>query len=148
MNDRTDSHASPQSSLTIGFIGLGNMGAPMARNLHRAGHAVRAFDLSPQALEHARTDGLQVVGSAPQAAVDVDILITMLPASRHVESLYLGQDGQAGLLDELASSTLVIDSSTIAAATAVKVAEAARRRGVVMLGAPVSGGRAVPPPER
>ena len=92
----------------IGFVGLGNMGGPMARNLVAAGHEVRVFDLVAAAMEG-------VGGAAPQASaaacVDgVDVFISMLPAGRHVESLYLGDDGIVAQAD---ASTLLIDCSTI-----------------------------------
>lgn len=121
----------------IAFIGVGNMGGPMAVNLSKAGHAVIAFDLSAQALAGVREQGVAVAASAREAARDAQVVISMLPASAHVESLYLGDDG---LLPHLASATLVIDCSTIAPASAQKVAAAAQARGLAMLDAPVSGG--------
>jgi 3-hydroxyisobutyrate dehydrogenase len=123
----------------IAFIGLGNMGGPMAANLHKAGFAVTAFDLSADALDKAKAQGVAVAGSAHQAADGAQVVISMLPASRHVESLYLGDDG---LLPRLAAGTLVIDCSTIAPASAQKVAQAAAARGLAMIDAPVSGGTA------
>ena len=124
----------------IGFIGLGNMGGPMARNLVAAGHAVTAFDLVPEALERARNDGAATAGSAREAVVGADFVISMLPAGRHVEGLYLeAPDGEC-LLDRIDPETVIIDSSTIAAETARAVAAAAGERGRKMLDAPVSGG--------
>ncbi|KAF1047779.1 3-hydroxyisobutyrate dehydrogenase [Xylophilus sp.] len=122
---------------TIAFIGLGNMGGPMAVNLHKAGHAVQAYDLFPAARERLAAAGVPVAASAAAAAVDAEVVVSMLPASAHVEGLYLGDDG---LLARLAPGTLVIDSSTIAAASAIKVAEVAAARGIAFLDAPVSGG--------
>ncbi|XOV82103.1 MAG: 3-hydroxyisobutyrate dehydrogenase [bacterium] len=122
----------------VGFIGLGNMGGPMASNLLAKGYEVQAFDLSAAAL--AAVAGAQACQSAVQAANDVDVLISMLPAGRHVRSLYLGDELQAGLLATLAADTLVIDCSTIDPASARAVAAAALERGVAMLDAPVSGG--------
>ena len=127
-------------AVTIAFIGLGNMGAPMALNLHKAGHRVVAFDLSRHAMEGVAAQGLTLAQSAEHAVAQADVLISMLPASRHVEALYLGNHGQAGLLAAIPKTTLVIDSSTIAAATSVKVAQAASAAGIAMLDAPVSGG--------
>jgi 3-hydroxyisobutyrate dehydrogenase len=124
---------------TIAFIGLGHMGGPMAANLHKAGHRVTAFDLSADALAKAREQGLQLAASAAEAVEGAQVVVSMLPASRHVESLFLGEDG---LLARLAPQTLVIDCSTIAPASAQKVAQAARARGHAMLDAPVSGGTA------
>lgn len=126
-------------STTIAFIGLGQMGLPMACNLQKAGYTVHAFDLSSQACTKARELGLRVVASAREAVEGAAVVVSMLPASRHVESLYLGEEG---LLAVLTKGTLVIDSSTIAPATVRTVAEAAAARGVLMLDAPVSGGTA------
>lgn len=126
-------------TLRIGFIGLGNMGGPMAANLAKAGFAVTAFDLSDAALAQARGQGVATVSSAREAAEGAQVLVSMLPASRHVEDLYLGADG---LLAALARGTLVIDCSTIAPASAQKVAQAAAALGLEMLDAPVSGGTA------
>ena len=127
------------TSLTIAFIGLGNMGLPMVANLAKAGHRVTAFDLSADAVATARTQGLQIAASAAEAVEGADVVVSMLPASRHVESLFLGDDG---LLSRLASGALVIDCSTIAPASAKKVAQAAAARGLAMIDAPVSGGTA------
>lgn len=123
----------------IAFIGLGNMGGPMAANLAKAGHAVKAFDLSAQACQAAREQGVQVAASVAEAVAGAGTVISMLPASRHVESLYLGD---AGVLAQLAAGALVIDCSTIAPASAQKVAQAALERGIRMIDAPVSGGTA------
>jgi len=124
---------------TIAFIGLGNMGGPMALNLIKAGHTLRVFDLSPAALEAARAVGATVAASPGEAVAGAETVISMLPASKHVESLYLGADG---LLEKIAAGTLVIDCSTIAPASSRKVAEAGRARGLVFIDAPVSGGTA------
>ena len=123
----------------IAFIGLGNMGGPMALNLIKAGHALRVFDLSPSALEAARAAGATVAASPAEAVAGAQTVISMLPASKHVESLYLGTDG---LVAQIAPGTLVIDCSTIAPASSRKVAEAAQARGIAFLDAPVSGGTA------
>ncbi|HEX5686162.1 MAG TPA: 3-hydroxyisobutyrate dehydrogenase [Ideonella sp.] len=124
---------------TIAFIGLGHMGAPMALNLHKAGFAVQAFDLSAAACESVASQGVTVANSAAAAVEGADVVITMLPASKHVESLYLGE---GGLLGAIAGGTLLIDCSTIAPATARVVAQAAVARGLAMIDAPVSGGTA------
>ncbi|MDC8013227.1 3-hydroxyisobutyrate dehydrogenase [Tahibacter soli] len=123
----------------IAFIGLGNMGGPMAANLVKAGHAVRVFDLVPAAVDAAVAAGAHAAANAADAATGAEVVISMLPASRHVERLYLGDDG---LLATLSPDALVIDSSTIAPASAKKVAESAAARGVAMIDAPVSGGTA------
>lgn len=126
--------------MKIAFIGLGNMGGPMALNLHKAGHEVRAFDLSQPARDKLAEGGVAIAADAAAAVQGAEVLISMLPASQHVESLYLGKGQQPGLLPLLAAGTLVIDCSTIAAATSRKVAEAAQARGLAFIDAPVSGG--------
>lgn len=123
----------------IAFIGLGNMGGPMAANLLKAGHVLRVFDLAPAAVDAAVAAGASAASGAIEAVADAEIVISMLPASRHVEGLYLGD---AGLLAAIPSGALVIDCSTIAPASARKVAEAAAARGLAMIDAPVSGGTA------
>ncbi len=122
---------------SVAFIGLGNMGGPMATNLVKAGHDVTVFDLSQAACDQLRDAGASVAGTAADAARDVDYLISMLPAGKHVAGVYLG-DG--GLLAALGGSTTVLDCSTIDAATARQVGEAAAGRGIGFMDAPVSGG--------
>ncbi|MFK8040992.1 3-hydroxyisobutyrate dehydrogenase [Congregibacter sp.] len=121
----------------VGFIGLGNMGGPMAANLVAAGFAVSVFDLSEDACKTLAEKGATVADSAKAAAESADFLISMLPAGKHVAGLYLGDDGLLSLLD---SSTTVLDCSTIDAQTARGVGEAAAERGIGFLDAPVSGG--------
>jgi 3-hydroxyisobutyrate dehydrogenase len=121
----------------IGFVGLGNMGGPMARNLAAAGHQVKVFDLVPELATGVA--GAQPQSSAAACAQDVDVFVSMLPAGRHVEALYLGADG---VIAGAAPGTLLIDCSTIDPATARRVADAARQRSLDMLDAPVSGGTA------
>ncbi|WP_148862058.1 3-hydroxyisobutyrate dehydrogenase [Marinobacter fonticola] len=121
----------------ITFIGLGNMGGPMALNLLKAGHTVTVFDLSEEAMTTLKDAGANTAPSIHDAAKDAECLITMLPAGEHVEAVYLGDDG---LLNTLSSSTLVIDSSTIAPETARVVAEKAVKQDIAFLDAPVSGG--------
>lgn len=122
----------------IGFIGLGNMGAPMARNLLKAGHRLTVFDLSEAAVA-----GLAEAGATPAASpaavarTNAELVITMLPASAHVKGVYLGEDG---LLAHIRPGVLLIDSSTIDPLSAREVAAAARAHGNPMLDAPVSGG--------
>lgn len=123
----------------IAFIGLGNMGGPMAANLCKAGHSLRVFDLMPAALEAAAAHGAVIAANAAEAVADAEVVISMLPASRHVEGLYLGDDG---VLATIPAGALVIDCSTIAPVSARKVAEAAAARGLAMIDAPVSGGTA------
>jgi 3-hydroxyisobutyrate dehydrogenase len=124
----------------IGFIGLGNMGLPMAQNLIKAGHAVSGFDLSEYAAERLAAGGGTRVRSVADACRDVEILITMLPAGEQVGEVYFGDDGA---IAAAADGTLLIDSSTIDVKTARDVAEAAEAAGgkrLAMLDAPVSGG--------
>jgi 3-hydroxyisobutyrate dehydrogenase len=122
-------------SLSVGFVGLGNMGAPMARNLVKAGFEVAVFDLVPALM--ASVEGARAAASAVDCARGVDVFVTMLPAGRHVEGLYLGDDG---VLANARPGTLLVDCSTIDPGTARKVASAATERGFTMLDAPVSGG--------
>ncbi|MEE4145756.1 MAG: 3-hydroxyisobutyrate dehydrogenase [Halieaceae bacterium] len=122
---------------TVGFIGLGNMGGPMATNLVKAGHEVTVFDLSEAACQQLRVAGARVAGSAAAAAVGMDYVLSMLPAGKHVAATYLGENG---LLAQLDQTTTVLDCSTIDAATARQVGEAAAALGIGFLDSPVSGG--------
>ena len=124
----------------IAFIGLGNMGAPMAENLLKAGYTLSVYDLSEEATARLQQTGASVADSPKDAASNAQVIISMLPAGKHVHSVYLGNNGADGLLAELPKGTLVIDSSTIAAADARLVAEAASKVGIDFLDAPVSGG--------
>ena len=121
----------------IGFIGLGNMGAPMAANLATAGHRVTGFDLVPRAMEALTTKGGHVVASLAEVAGAGDIMITMLPAGPQVRSVYLDP---GGVLAGARRGALLIDCSTIDVETARAVAAAAKEAGFDMLDAPVSGG--------
>ena len=121
----------------IGFIGLGNMGEPMAANLVKAGFDVIGFDLIEEAKKKAEQNGIQIAEDAVSASENVDALISMLPASEHVESLYLGEEG---LLSKLDKTVLIIDCSTIAPDSAIKVANQAKDLELSMIDAPVSGG--------
>ncbi len=121
----------------VAFIGLGNMGGPMAKNLVAAGHEVTVFDLMPAALEELAQAGAAVAGSAAEAAAGKDYVISMLPAGKHVAATYLGDEG---LLAQLDASTTCLDCSTIDAATAREVGEAAAEAGIGFMDSPVSGG--------
>jgi 3-hydroxyisobutyrate dehydrogenase len=121
----------------IGFIGLGNMGAPMAANLLKAGHRVTGFDLVSKAVDNLVAKGGSAAPSAAEAAAGGEIVITMLPAGPQVRSVYLGEDG---LLAHVRKDALLIDCSTIDVETARAVAAAAAQAGFDMLDAPVSGG--------
>ena len=129
-----------QSKPNIAFIGLGNMGAPMAENLIKAGYTLSVYDLSDAALKRLQSAGARVAASPKDAAREAQVVITMLPAGKHVHAVYLDCDGSEGLLSSLPKGTLVIDSSTIAASDARKVATEASKLGIDFLDAPVSGG--------
>jgi 3-hydroxyisobutyrate dehydrogenase len=122
---------------TIGFIGLGNMGGPMARNLLKAGHQVKGFDLAPAALDAAAKAGASTARTVGEAAAGVEIVISMLPAGQHVRQVYTGKEG---VLASASPGTMLIDSSTIDVDTARAVAAEAKAKGLAMLDAPVSGG--------
>lgn len=121
----------------IGFIGLGNMGLPMARNLAAAGHSVAGYDKSEAAGIAAEAVGLALAADLAEAVADAEMVITMLPAGPQVREVYLAEDG---VLASVSRSALLIDCSTIDVASAREVAEAAAQRGNAMLDAPVSGG--------
>ncbi len=124
--------------MNIGFIGLGNMGAPMALNLLKAGHHVYVYDLVESAVQMLEASGaVRAASPAKLASADIDMLITMLPASVHVKQVYLGEDG---VLAAVGKQVLLIDSSTIDPQTAREVAAQAAAQGNDMLDAPVSGG--------
>lgn len=124
--------------MNIGFIGLGNMGGPMASNLLKAGHTLTVFDLVPDAVNKARNEGATVADSvAVVAGSDVELIITMLPAAKHVRAVYQGDDG---ILAHVARGVHLIDSSTIDPMTSRAVADEAAKQGNPMLDAPVSGG--------
>jgi 3-hydroxyisobutyrate dehydrogenase len=123
----------------IGFIGLGNMGAPMAANLVKAGHQVTGYDLVPQAVAALAAAGGRAAASAAEAIAAAEVVITMLPAGPQVREVYLGN---AGVLGRAPQGALLIDCSTIDVDTARAVAAAAREAGFDMLDAPVSGGTA------
>ena len=121
----------------IGFIGLGNMGGPMARNLLKAGHEVAVFDLVPASVEAAVAAGAKRAESTRAAAGFGEILITMLPAGEHVRRVYLGPEGA---ILAAQPGALLVDCSTIDVATAREVIAAAGKAGLAMVDAPVSGG--------
>ncbi len=125
--------------MKVAFLGLGNMGLPMALNLIKAGHQVRGFDLVQTQLDAFKVAGGIPMNSASEAALDADVIISMLPASRHVEALYLGE---SGLLATTNPKALLIDCSTISPKVSQSVAAAAKAKGFAMIDAPVSGGTA------
>lgn len=121
----------------VAFIGLGNMGGPMAVNLVKAGHEVTVFDLMPEACAQLREAGAAVAETTAAAVEGVDYVISMLPAGKHVAGVYLGDEGVLARIDP---SVTVLDCSTIDAATAREVGEAAAAMGIGFMDAPVSGG--------
>lgn len=126
--------------MRIAFIGLGNMGAPMATNLVKAGHDVCVFDLSEKAMQPLEDAGASRAASAEAVTQGADVVISMLPAGAHVKGLYLGNDDAQGLLATLTGNPLIIDASTIAPDDSRSVGAAAAERGFAFVDAPVSGG--------
>jgi 3-hydroxyisobutyrate dehydrogenase len=123
--------------MKIAFVGLGHMGAPMARNLLKAGHELTVFDVVQRNVDALQAAGAGAAGSAARAAEQADLVITMLPSSPHVRSVYLASDG---VLAGVARGVTLIDSSTIDPHTAREIAVAAAQHGNSMADAPVSGG--------
>src|SRR5215813_7039796 len=121
----------------IGFIGLGNMGLPMAQNLLKGGHAVTGFDVVKASVGRLSAAGGAAAPSMAEASAGAEIVITMLPAGEHVRAVYTEPQG---VLARVAPGTLLIDCSTIDVATARAVADAAQQQGLDMVDAPVSGG--------
>ena len=121
--------------MNIAFIGLGNMGGGMAANLVKAGHSVRAFDLSADALARAKEHGAQTFDNVREAVQGVDAVVSMLPNGAIVENVYV-----TDVIGHAPASALLLDCSTIDVATARKAAESAASAGYVMVDAPVSGG--------
>src|SRR5438309_11925578 len=119
----------------IAFIGLGHMGGGMAPNLAKAGHEVRAFDLVTEAVQHVAEGGCKPATSAEEAVKDADVVITMLPAAKHVRAVF-----ENDVAPNAAPGTLLIDCSTIDVASARDVGEAMQAKGFDFLDAPVSGG--------
>ena len=121
--------------MRIAFIGLGNMGGGMAANLAKAGHDVRAFDLSEEALARAVEAGCSRAASAAEAVTGAEAVVTMLPAGKHVASVY-----ESDVFPTAAPGTLLLDCSTIDVATARANVDAAAAKGLIAVDAPVSGG--------
>ena len=122
---------------TIGFIGIGNMGKPMSLNLIKAGYPLIAYDLNPKPLGELRARGAGFGVSIKDVAGRSDILITMLPNSKDVEEVMLGDQGVMG---GVKTSSIIIDMSTIDASVSRNIAQAFLAKGIKMLDAPVSGG--------
>jgi 3-hydroxyisobutyrate dehydrogenase len=122
---------------TIGFIGLGNMGLPMAHNLLKAGHTVRGFDIESASVARFAAVGGEAATSIANACSGAEVVLTMLPAGEQVRASYLGD---SGVIAHTKPAALLIDSSTIDVATTRAVSDAAGHQGFAMLDAPVSGG--------
>ncbi|MCM3567347.1 2-hydroxy-3-oxopropionate reductase [Neobacillus mesonae] len=122
---------------TIGFIGLGIMGKPMALNLLKAGHSLIVNDLVPEAVNQLTAAGATAAQSAKEAAEKSDIIITMLPAGQHVKAVVLGENG---VLEGAKEGSILIDMSSITPDVSKELAKKAEEKGVYMLDAPVSGG--------
>ena len=120
----------------IGFIGLGNMGNHMARNLIRAGHSLKVYDLNEEAMNFVAQSGAKTAQSVKDAATGVDFVVTMLPVGANVRTVFLDE----GVMAAASPGTVLIDSSTIDVESARAVHEAAAKAGFAMLDAPVSGG--------
>lgn len=121
----------------VGFIGLGNMGMPMAKNLKKAGFLVKGFDVLPHARTEARACGIHCVETMAEAVRGVDVVISMVPEGKHARAVYLGDEG---VLRYANTATIFIDCSTIDVETAREIHSSAKRLGFKMLDAPVSGG--------
>lgn len=121
----------------IGFIGLGIMGKPMAKNLLKAGYSLTVYDINPEPLKEVVADGAQEASSSKEVAEKSEVVITMLPNSPDVKLVVLGENG---VLDGAKPGTILVDMSSIAPLVAKEVAAKAQEKGVVMLDAPVSGG--------
>jgi 3-hydroxyisobutyrate dehydrogenase len=122
---------------TVGFVGLGNMGGPMARNLINAGHSLKVYDLDEDKVNMLVQAGAARAESVADAAGGAEMVVTMVPEGRHVREVFLGEEGIIAAVD---AGTLMIDCSTIDVATAQAVHEAAAAAGFEMVDAPVSGG--------
>lgn len=128
--------------MKIAFIGLGNMGGPMAINLVRKGYEVSGFDLAAAAMGAFKDGGGSVAESATAAVSGAEVVVTMLPAGKHVEELLFGGDVSRGVLDAISAGALLIDCSTVSPTTAKRIAGAAMTARLGFLDAPVSGGTA------
>ena len=121
----------------IAFIGVGNMGNPMAQQLVKAGQNVKVFDVSPDVIEIAKQSGLNVISSMEELLQGATTVISMLPEGKHVRSLYLGENG---ILKKISKRSLIIDCSTIDIETSLALGNEAKKIGIKMIDAPVTGG--------
>jgi len=121
----------------IAFIGVGNMGNPMANQLVKAGKDVKVFDVSQDVIKIAKQSGLDVINSMDELLQGATTVISMLPEGKHVRSLYLGDNG---ILKKIPKDSLIIDCSTIDIETSLELGNAAKKIGINMIDAPVTGG--------
>ena len=121
----------------IAFIGVGNMGNPMANQLVKAGKDVKVFDVSQDVIKIAKQSGLDVINSMEELLQGATTVISMLPEGKHVRSLYLGDNG---ILKKIPKNCLIIDCSTIDIETSLELGNAAKKIGINMIDAPVTGG--------
>ena len=121
----------------IAFIGVGNMGNPMADQLVKAGKEVKVYDVSPQVIQKAKEANLNVVDTLDEVLKDANFVISMLPEGKHVKSLYLGEQG---IIEKISKEALIIDCSTIDIETSLLLGKEAKSRGIKMIDAPVTGG--------
>ncbi|MGJ5590132.1 3-hydroxyisobutyrate dehydrogenase [Micrococcus lylae] len=140
MSENTENVVVPEDARRVAFLGLGNMGGPMAANLVKAGVQVTGFDPVPEAVEAARAAGVEIAATGADAARDVDVVITMLPNGSLVKATYAGGEGSEGLLAAAKPNTLFVDCSTIDIAEAQEAAQMAKDAGFDSVDAPVSGG--------
>lgn len=121
----------------IGFVGLGIMGRPMAKNLAKAGYALKVFDLNKDAVEEVTAAGCEAAGSLAEIGAECEVIITMLPNSPHVKAVVLGK---GGLIESAREGTLIVDMSSIAPDASKEMEAALKAKGIRMIDAPVSGG--------
>ena len=125
-------------SRSIAFIGVGNMGCPMAENLMKANKTVKVFDVSKKMLDIARDKKLETVSNLDDLITgDVDTVITMLPEGKHSKEVYLGDKG---IINKVSKDCLLIDCSTIDIQTSIEIGNKALEKEILMIDAPVSGG--------
>ena len=121
----------------IAFIGVGNMGNPMADQLVKAGKKVKVYDVSPEMIQKAKEANLNVVETLDEVLDGANFIISMLPEGKHVKSLFLGEKG---IIDKISKDALIIDCSTIDIETSLLLGKEAKSRGIKMIDAPVTGG--------